>query len=478
MRSVRDDARILAATLLLLAVWSASIPDDARGCAPAMRTDETVDVAHETALIIWDEATQTEHFIRQAQFVGTALDFGFLVPTPNRPYVEAIDPGVFATLARITEPKTEYRTESRMFNAFGCAKTPEAKPENPAEPALAGNVIVLEQKRVGNFDSTVLKFRADKTGKFDDAADELLGWLNRNGYVARPELKEWLKIYIENKWAITAFKIAGEPAADQLSSARNGTGFAMKATPIRMTFQTERPFFPYREPVDQRDAQSGNVPRSLRLFVAAQQRMEGTIGESTSWSGQTVWANAITDAERTELLGNVHLPRETFHDKWWITEFEDRSTPRNRTDELYLAKSNEHGTVGRPVIVVTNYKTPWWVGPIAVILLLILGGAGFMLIRYLTSGSDDEEPLSAPPPPLPSSRTTRARRTATRARERTPGAGLDGQAGESHGLGIGIGTNLSNRLGALKTGFWPVGSSVTFNLMDASMSRVRMSSGS
>lgn len=398
--------RILAATLLLLAVWCGSIPENARGCAPAMHTGDTVDVANETALIIWDESTQTEHFIRQAQFFGTARDFGFLVPTPNRPYVEAIDPGVFANLAHITEPKTEYRTESRMRNAFGCAKAPETKQETPAEPAPPGNVIVLEQKRVGNLDTSVLKFRADKTKKFDDTADELLGWLNRNGYAPRPELKEWLKQYIENNWVITAFKIVGQSGADQTASKGDEAGIAVKATPVRMTFKTERPFFPYREPVDQRDVQSGNVSRSLHLFVAAKQRMEGMIGESTSWPGQILWADVVTEAERTELLGKVHLPRETFHDKWWITEFEDRSTPRNGTDELYFSKSSERGTVGRPAIIVTNYKTPWWVGPIAVILLLVLGGAGFMLIRYLTTSSEDEEPMSTPPPQPPAENDT------------------------------------------------------------------------
>jgi hypothetical protein len=394
--------RILAATLLLLAVWCASIPEDARGCAPAMRAGKTVDVLNETAFIIWDESTQTEHFIRQVQFVGTARDFGFLVPTPNRPSVEAVNPDVFEKLAHLTEPKTEYRTESRMKNALGCAKAPAAKNEQSAEPAPPGNVIVLEQKRVGNLDSAVLKFRADKTGKFDDTADELLGWLNRNGYVARPELKEWLKTYIENKWAITAFKIAGEPGVDQVSSSMpKETGYTITATPIRLSFKTERPFFPYREPVDQRDAQSGSVPRLLRLFVAANQRMGGVIGESTPWSGQTVWADAITDAERVDLLGKAQLPRDTLTGKWSITEFEDHSSPRNGTDELYLVLSSEHGVVGRPAIVVTTLKTPWWVGPIAVVLLLLVGGAGFLLIRHLTSGSDDEEPTPVPPPPPP-----------------------------------------------------------------------------
>ena len=125
MRSVRDDiAGSSPPRYCCLLFGAPSVPDDVRGRA-APCAGETVDVANETALIIWDEATQTEHFIRQAQFVGTSRDFGFLVPTPNPPYVEAIEPGLFANLAHFTEPKTEYRTESRTFNAFGCVKAPE-----------------------------------------------------------------------------------------------------------------------------------------------------------------------------------------------------------------------------------------------------------------------------------------------------------------------------------------------------------------
>ena len=258
--------RILAATLLLLAVWCASVPDDGPWPCSALQPARPWTWLTRPRSSSGMKRPKTEHFIRQAQFVGTSRDFGFLVPTPNPSYVEAIEPGLFANLAHFTEPKTEYRTESRTFNAFGCVKAPEPKHEQPSEPAPPGNVIVVEKKRVGNLDTSVLKFRLDKTRKFDETADELLGWLNRNGYVARPELKEWLKQYIENNWVITAFKIAGEVGPDPVSSSKSKeTGFAIKATPIRMTFRTERPLFPYREPVDQRDAQSGSIPRLLRV---------------------------------------------------------------------------------------------------------------------------------------------------------------------------------------------------------------------
>src|SRR5262245_18790749 len=110
---------ILVGAVLLLAAAIASVPRTARGCAPAPRAGENVDVADETALIVWDDSTRTEHFIRQATFVGDAYDFGFLVPTPNRPQLENADAEVFDDLARITQPRTEYRTQVGL--SLGCS---------------------------------------------------------------------------------------------------------------------------------------------------------------------------------------------------------------------------------------------------------------------------------------------------------------------------------------------------------------------
>ena len=390
--------RILAAAILVVAGFLASAPEPARGCAPAMRDGEVVDVADETALVIWDEADQTEHFIRQATFVGSASNFGFLVPTPSRPRVVAVKPDVFADLARITEAKAEERSETSL--SLGCSRSaPETKLAINDESLLPNGVVVLEAKQVGNLDMKVLAFRADKTKKFDDTADELLGWLNRQGYAARPELKDWVRYYIENSWIITAFKIAGEPTAES-SKGKNGT-FAVKASAVRMSFKTDRPFFPYREPVDQRDAQSRSVPRLLRVFVAAKQRMDGKIGETIDWPGQVVWTNAISDAERSGLLGKVHLPPESFNDKWWLTEFEDRSTPRPGTDELYFERSMDRTTVARPPVIVVVHKSPWWFGPLLVVILLAIGGAALMLVRRYMIGPDVElDSLTLPQRPV------------------------------------------------------------------------------
>jgi hypothetical protein len=393
---------ILIVVPVVLAGWLGSMPSDVRGCAPATRSGEEVRIAEETAFVIWDDDNDVEHFVRQATFVGNAREFGFLVPTPNRPRVEPADSEIFRELARLAEPKTEYHTETSL--SFGCLAKETATAENDS-PDAKSDLVVLEQKRVGNLDAAVLAFRADKTRKIEDTADELLTWLSTRGYVVRPDLTEWLAPYIDRNWVITAFRIAAQPGPELPSA---GSNIAVKASAVRLTFKTERPFFPYREPVSQRDEHSRASRRTLRVYLAAKERMAGTIGESLPWPGRTVWADAIAESDRTGFLERLKLPPETREGKWWITEFEDTSNPRPATDEVYFERSMDRGPVARTPIVVVTRKNPWWVGPLAIIVLIALGGAGMMFVRRYTGGSGEEALTETPPPlpPAPSSKTS------------------------------------------------------------------------
>jgi len=78
---------------------------DAHGCAVAPPNNKPVEIADESAIIVWDSASGTEHFIRRATFKSAAQDFGFLVPTPTKPELAEADDAAFKELARITAPK-------------------------------------------------------------------------------------------------------------------------------------------------------------------------------------------------------------------------------------------------------------------------------------------------------------------------------------------------------------------------------------
>jgi len=64
----------------LLSTLSAAFP-----CMTIALGGVPVSVASETAIIVWDEKTHEEQFIRLANFATDAKDLGFLVPTATPP---------------------------------------------------------------------------------------------------------------------------------------------------------------------------------------------------------------------------------------------------------------------------------------------------------------------------------------------------------------------------------------------------------
>jgi hypothetical protein len=196
----------------------AAVPDGASGCAAAPHRGESVTTSDEGALIVWDESAKTEHFVRRAQFRSTGYDFGFLVPTPGKPDLDVADDELFAELARITAPKVEYRevvreVEQDILRGCGGPNAASAAREEAMSQA-AGGVEVLEQKRVGDYDATVLAFRRSAGDAPGRGPAELAEWLARHGYESPPAIEAWLKKYVDDQWCITAFRIAApEPAA-------------------------------------------------------------------------------------------------------------------------------------------------------------------------------------------------------------------------------------------------------------------------
>ena len=92
----------LTSVLLVLSMlWCPTL-----ACCPAPPSGKPVVNADQTVIIIWDAASKTEHFIRQASFKSEADDFGFLVPTPSEPELMESGNEGFPYLAKLNYPKT------------------------------------------------------------------------------------------------------------------------------------------------------------------------------------------------------------------------------------------------------------------------------------------------------------------------------------------------------------------------------------
>jgi hypothetical protein len=348
---------MIIVALLLSSLLS---PQPGRACAPAPGPGQFVRIAEESAIIIWDEKTRTQHFIRRATFDTDAPEFGFLVPTPTEPALAEVNNSAFTDLDNLIRPEVIHKAEITgvdftpllfgfwLYNSMGI-------------PPQMSAVHVLSAQRVAGYDAVVLEA--------DDAA-ELNRWLDKHGYASSPSLTEWLAPYVAGRWKITAFKIAKDASFREIGTSA-----------VRMSFVTDRPFFPYREPADQREAKEAQAgDRLLRVFFLGSSRMDAALGDkaSSAWPGKTVWADRISEADRERFSSLV--PNDSqLTPNTWLSVFEDKSSPRPGTDEVYFAPSKRQEVVQPPPVTRTN----GWSIPAPLDLILILIGAPLLLIRWL-----------------------------------------------------------------------------------------------
>jgi len=366
--------RITSISIATVAVLSACLaflraPQDAHACGIAPSRGAEVEIANESALIAYDSATKTQHFLRIAQFNTASSDFGFFVPTPSQPELAEASAEIFPALAKITAPAVVYRTVKRQaeFNCFlmgGNIIAGKSDAYGNAAMPEGASVRVLEKKRIGAFDAVVLKA---------DNAQALQDWLKENEYSTRPALEEWFAEYIRLGWYLAAFKIAAGKATGSVNPA------------VRISIKTDVPIYPYREPRDQKKDRGGYHPRLLRLFVLSDDRVEGTVGTgagATPFVGETVWSKPVDSGVLAPVLTAGKFPPipRDLH----LTEFEDRSSPRVGTGDVEFAKAPNQAAVERPPHEIVTVETSYTTVTILAILIgslpiAILVGALFIL---------------------------------------------------------------------------------------------------
>ncbi|MFK7987204.1 MAG: DUF2330 domain-containing protein [Sandaracinaceae bacterium] len=270
-------------------------PAPVEACAAVWDQEAPVRITGEEALIVWDPEQRTEHFIRRAGFAGATSDFGFLVPTPSQPTLHEADAQVFTRLFRLyrrPRPVRRSRTRSRLRSA---------EVDDPW-------VHVVERRTVAGLDTSVLAA---------NDAGALNGWLGEHGYPSSAGLQRWLERYVAEGWFVTAFRY--DPA-DTV-----GAGFGSEA--IRMTFQTDRPLFPYSEPRTRAPA------RPFRVSVIAPTRMRARLGRRR-WRARVGYADTPGAASLRRTVGDV-IPNFPWTDDTWLTVFDE---PRSRrgSDDLFF----------------------------------------------------------------------------------------------------------------------------------------------
>jgi hypothetical protein len=226
------------------------------------------------------------------------------VPTPTAPKLAVAD-------ARIFNLAEGYLPISRSLS-----KALPASNTDGSEP------LVVAEQEVGSYHAVVLA-ASDTTG--------LGNWLKKNGYPWTDTSARWIEPYVAAKWMITAFKLH-----------RSDSG-VLGTKAIRMSFHTDQPFFPYREPAQTSKISGPN--RVLRIAILSDERMVGTLKDGKDWPAHLDLAVSSTPASYLHVNKDdwliyaglvqkpgIHLPTR-------LTYFSDCSNPRPGNSDIYFSSS-------------------------------------------------------------------------------------------------------------------------------------------
>ena len=315
---------------LLLASLLA-LPLQVQACAAiSYDPDDPIQTTDESALIVWNSKTRVEQFVRRASFQTKAKDFGFLVPTPTQPTLSARDDAIFNNLEFELLPKQKTVVQrgpnfTPLLSSFSSGDEDTAAAVNSAASSGENSVEVIEEKRVGDYNSTVLRA--------SDPAS-LTKWLRAHRYAVSSDTLEWLAPYVKAGFFITAFQIAA-----------NANAGSAHAEAVQLSFKTDVPYFPYRET---KNAQKIGGGRTLRVFYVGEGRVEGTIeteGKTAKWPA-SIGYSAPLDAAKLRAHG-VDVPSGNLR----LTAFEDDSSPRPGWGDLKFAPSNDQSEKTPPPII-------------------------------------------------------------------------------------------------------------------------------
>lgn len=230
---------------LLLLFVACLVPRPARACG-AFPSGTWVKapprLGLERTLIVWDSATRMQHFVRELRFAHAAGAFGFVVPTPSRPSVHSVDKSPFDALekshgSRLLSQWVTLGSISGVGYGAGLGAGRGAKPPP---------VQVVETKRVGDFTAFILT-ATDKGA--------LGAWLDKHGFKSSEAGRDWMERYVRLGFHFVALRYDGTPNADEEMTSRT----------LRISFESELPYYPYREPADAPEQKN----RELSLWVVS-----------------------------------------------------------------------------------------------------------------------------------------------------------------------------------------------------------------
>jgi hypothetical protein len=310
-------------------------PDDYH---PAIIHDDP-HIRGEQAVIIWDSAHHVEHFIRQASIDTKSATLAFLVPTPTPPQLDDADSHIFDMADSVAhgEMKPQYINRDPLELVAACLMPMSMNWDDlgiasDQHPVVAP-VPVISQEYLGGYQATVL-----------DASNgpAMQAWLLDHDFRMTDAAAAWLRPYVAAKWSITAF---------QLTRRSSQPSDGLTTATIRMSFRTDRPFYPYSEPVRNLPAGRTYEPRVLSVALLSDEKMQGSLAEGLAWPAKLQFAGP-SDPVAASVQPSDQLSQ---NDAWaklanlqagqgapkYLTYFRDLSNPRPGKTDLFFSPARD-----------------------------------------------------------------------------------------------------------------------------------------
>jgi uncharacterized protein DUF2330 len=251
-------------------------------------------------------ADGVEHYVTRFEFAGAGGEFGSIVPLPGVP-ARVVRGGEW-TLERLA---IEVQPPVLAF-AEGAAA---------AAAPLARDVEVLEEKRIGALDITILRGGGTAVGN----------WARENGFDLTPDAPEVLRFYAQRSPIFMAARFDGAEAARRGIDQGEGTS-------IHLAIPTDDPWVPLRILAL---GQSGQAVVKADVFLLTERRPELLPGPPGSGAGTERDGLAILhDAPASSFLlqdlrsdrGMGWLPTEGM----WLTYLKVREQAEDLTYDLAM----------------------------------------------------------------------------------------------------------------------------------------------
>lgn len=226
----------------------------------------------QNAVLFYEDSSETETLAISIAYEGTAEEFAWLIPTPNKPAVKRGSQNLFSNLEALTNSYNYSYKDSSTGLGLGDAT---AQPES--------SVSVVSEQQVEYYDVTVLTAT--------DAQD-LAEWFNENGFQYPKQYTYLLSDYIDNGWYFTALKL-NQTVVDSYSvTSQLNSG---QATPVVLTFAAENMVYPMR---------ISSIVEDPSIFAADPAPIDSITSYTTDTAEETTSTEEVETGTAEEAIAN------------------------------------------------------------------------------------------------------------------------------------------------------------------------------